>query len=259
MDATLQQKRHRLFIILSAIFITNALLAEIIGAKIFSAEGTIGLKPAHLNIMGFVMDFNLTAGALIWPVVFIITDLINEFFGKPGVKRISYLTALLILYSFLMIFVAIKLPPAAWWASIQDANGNSFNMDMAFNRVLGQGLRIIVGSLTAFLIGQLVDVFVFQKLRHITGSRMLWLRSTGSTLISQIFDSFVVLFVAFYGTFSNQQILAIGITNYIYKFSVAILLTPLIYVGHSFIDKYLGKEHAEQMSADAATQSRGFF
>ena len=259
MEITLLQKRHRLFIILSGIFITNALLAEIIGAKIFSGEGTLGLQPAQLNIMGFVMDFNLTAGALIWPVVFIITDLINEYFGKPGVKRISYLTALLILYSFLMIFVAIQLPPAAWWATIRDANGNSFNMDMAFNRVLGQGLRIIVGSLTAFLVGQLVDVYVFQKLRHLTGHRMLWLRSTGSTLVSQFVDSFVVLFVAFYGTFSNQQILAIGITNYIYKFSVAILLTPLIYVGHSLIDGYLGKEYAGHMSEDAAKQSRGFF
>ena len=111
MQLTLDQKRNRLFIILSGIFITNALLAEIIGVKIFSAESTVGLQPAQLNILGFVMDFNLTAGALIWPVVFLTTDLINEYFGKPGVKRISYLTALLILYAFLVIFMAIGLPP----------------------------------------------------------------------------------------------------------------------------------------------------
>ncbi|HEX8040544.1 MAG TPA: queuosine precursor transporter [Chryseosolibacter sp.] len=259
MEVTLHQKRNRLFVILSGIFITNALIAEIIGAKIFSAEAMVGLKPAQLNLMGFVMDFNLTAGALIWPVVFIITDLINEYFGKPGVKRISYLTALLILYAFLAIFMAIRLPPAAWWATMTDGQGNPFDMNMAFNRVLGQGLRIIVGSLTAFLIGQLVDVFVFQKLRHVTGSRMLWLRSTGSKLVSQLVDSFVVLFVAFYGVFSNQQILAIGITNYIYKFSVAIILTPLIYLGHAIIDRYLGKEYAHQLSEGAANDSKGFF
>lgn len=259
MEVTLHQKRNRLFVILSCIFITNALLAEIIGAKIFSAEAMVGLKPAQLNLMGFVMDFNLTAGALIWPVVFIITDLINEYFGKPGVKRISYLTALLILYAFAAIFMAIRLPPAAWWATMTDGQGHSFDMNTAFNRVLGQGLRIIIGSLAAFLIGQLVDVFVFQKLRHVTGSRMLWLRSTGSTLVSQLVDSFVVLFVAFYGVFSNQQILAIGITNYIYKFSVAIILTPLIYLGHEIIDRYLGKEYAHQLSEGAAKDSRGFF
>jgi len=171
MELTLEQKRNRLFIILSGIFITNALLAEIIGVKIFSAEATVGLPPSHLKILGFEMDFNLTAGALIWPVVFIATDLINEYFGKPGVKRISYLTALLILYSFVVIFMAIRLPPADWWAQITDINGNVFNMDLAFNKVLGQGLRIILGSLAAFLLGQLVDVFVFQKLRLLTGNK----------------------------------------------------------------------------------------
>ena len=259
MELSLEQKRNRLFIILAAIFITNALLAEIIGVKIFSAESTVGLKPAQLNILGFVMDFNLTAGALIWPVVFMTTDLINEYFGKPGVKRISYLTALLILYAFLVIFMAIELPPAGWWAGLQDESGNVYNMDEAFNRILGQGQRIIVGSLTAFLLGQLVDVFIFQKLRQATGSRWLWVRATGSTLVSQLVDSFVVLFIAFYGVFATDQIIAIGITNYIYKFCVAILLTPLIYLGHYLIDNYLGKRNAEALSEQAAKESQGFF
>jgi uncharacterized integral membrane protein (TIGR00697 family) len=260
MEQTLEQKRNRLFIILCSIFITNALLAEIIGVKIFSAEKTVSLDPAQLNIMGFVMDFNLTAGALIWPVVFITTDLINEYFGKPGVKRISYLTALLIVYAFVIIFLSIKLPPAEWWVEPKDENGNVIvNMNTAFNRILGQGQRIIIGSLVAFIIGQLVDVFVFQKLRQATGSKWLWLRATGSTLVSQLVDSFVVLFIAFYGVFTNQQIMAIGITNYIYKFAVAILLTPLIYLGHSLIDKYLGKQNAEILSEKAAHESKGFF
>jgi hypothetical protein len=236
-------------------------MAEMIGVKIFSAESTVGLDPAHLNILGFTMDFNLTAGVIIWPVVFITTDLINEYFGKPGVKRISYLTAILIAYSFLVIFTTIHLPPAGWWidASSQDPQGNSFNIDYAYSKIFGQGQRIIIGSLTAFLIGQLVDVFIFQKLKRLTGEKYLWLRSTGSTLVSQFVDSFVVLYIAFSGTFTGKQILAIGITNYIYKFCVAILLTPLIYIGHSMIDKYLGKEHAAKISEEAAQQSKGFF
>lgn len=259
MEPTLEQKRNKIFVILSGIFITNALLAEIIGVKIFSAEGTVGLAPAHLNILGFTMDFNLTAGALIWPVVFITTDLINEYFGKPGVKRISYLTALLITYAFVIIFLAIALPPAPWWIEGTDDHGQTVNMDIAFNQILGQGLRIIIGSLIAFIVGQLVDVFVFQKLRQATGSKMLWLRATGSTLISQLVDSFVVLFIAFYGVFPTQQIIAIGITNYIYKFAVAVILTPVIYFGHSVIDNYLGKENATRLSEDAAHESKGFF
>lgn len=261
MEITLAQKRNRLFTILAGIFITNALLAEMIGVKIFSAEATLGLQPANLDILGFKMDFNLTAGAVIWPVVFITTDLINEYFGKPGVKRISYFTALLIAYAFAVIFITMRLAPADFWINTNnvDPDGNIFNMDFAFNRIFGQGQRIIIGSLTAFLLGQLVDVFVFQQLRKVTGSKMLWLRATGSTLVSQFIDSFVVLFIAFSGVFTNDQIIAIGITNYIYKFFVAIALTPLIYLGHSIIDRYLGKEAAEKISSDAAHESRGFF
>ncbi|MBX2944969.1 MAG: queuosine precursor transporter [Cyclobacteriaceae bacterium] len=261
MMITLEQKKNRLFVVLCGIFLTNALLAEMIGTKIFSAEATVGIDPAHINIMGFIMDFNLTAGVIIWPIVFVTTDLINEYFGKPGVKRISYLTAMLIAYSFLVIFLTIELPPAQWWldANSKDADGNSFNINFAFSKIFGQGLRIIAGSLTAFLLGQLVDVFVFQRLRKLTGSKMLWLRATGSTLVSQFVDSFVVLFIAFYGVFSNTQIIAIGITNYIYKFVIAIALTPLIYLGHSLIDRYLGKENASKLMEEAAHKSKGFF
>lgn len=257
MTIILEEKKNRLFIVLAALFLTNAIIAELIGVKIFSGEGALGLAPAHLQLLGFEMDFNLTAGAVIWPVVFITSDLINEYFGKPGVKRISYLAAFFIAYSFLVIFFTMELPPAQWWldANNKDAAGNYFNMDFAFNKILGQGQRIIIASLAAFLIGQLVDVYVFQKLRKLTGSKMLWLRATGSTLVSQFIDSFVVLYLAFVGIFSNQQILAIGFTNYIYKFSVAILLTPLIYLGHYVIDRYLGKEDAARLSEEASKQS----
>ena len=261
MISTIEKKKNTLFIVLACIFLTNAIIAELIGVKIFSGENTLGLAPAHLNILGFTMDFNLTAGAVIWPVVFITSDLINEYFGKPGVKRISYLAAVFIAYSFLVIFFTIKLPPAEWWleANNKDGAGNYFNMDFAFNKILGQGQRIIIASLAAFLIGQLIDVFVFQKLKSVTGPKKLWLRATGSTLVSQFIDSFVVLYVAFVGIFPNEQIIAIGITNYLYKFSVAILLTPLIYLGHYLIDNYLGKEEAEKLSEEAIKQSAGFF
>ncbi|MFM7429619.1 MAG: queuosine precursor transporter, partial [Flammeovirgaceae bacterium] len=144
-------------------------------------------------------------------------------------------------------------------ANNKDGAGNYFNMDFAFNKILGQGQRIIIASLAAFLIGQLIDVFVFQKLKSVTGPKKLWLRATGSNLVSQFIDSFVVLYLAFVGIFPNEQIIAIGLTNYLYKFSVAILLTPLIYLGHYLIDNYLGKEEAEKLSEEASKQSGGFF
>ncbi len=261
MSVTSDQKRQRLFIVLAGIFITNALMAEMIGVKIFSAESTVGLAPAQLNIFGFEMDFNLTAGVIIWPVVFITTDLINEYYGKPGVKLVSYLTVVLIAYAFLVLVFAINLPPAQWWidANNKDPEGNLFNMNFAFAKIFGQGQRIIFASIVAFLLGQLVDVYVFQRLKRVTGSRYLWLRATGSTLISQLLDSFVVLYVAFSGIFTVGQINAIAVTNYIYKFCIAILLTPLIYVGHAIIDKYLGKEYAGKMMKEASEKSQKFF
>jgi len=261
MKTNLDKKKNILFLVLSGIFLTNALVAEMIGTKIFSFESSLGFPPAHLSIFGFIMDFNLTAGAVIWPIVFITTDLINEYFGKPGVKRITYLTAGLIGYSFLVIFFSIQLDPASWWLeqNASDPDGNPFNINFAFSKIFGQGLRIIIGSLIAFLAGQLIDVFVFQKLRKITGSKWLWLRATGSTFISQFIDSYIVLFIAFSGMFSWPQILAIGTTNYVYKFVVALALTPLIYLGHYIIDQYLGKTEADQISAEAAQKSQGLF
>lgn len=252
-----QSRKTNLFIILGSIFLTNAILAEIIGVKIFSAEKTLGIDPVNWNFFDeYVLDFNLTAGVVIWPIVFITTDIINEYFGKKGVRKISFITAGLIAYIFVIISIVTVLVPADFWLEVnaQTPTGEKFDIDYAFNSIFRQGLGIIIGSLTAFLLGQLIDVFVFQKLRKITGSKMIWLRATGSTLVSQFIDSFVVLGIAFYvfGNWSLSQIIAVGLINYAYKFSVAILLTPLLYVGHIAIDRYLGKELAEKMAKEAS-------
>ncbi|MBL3658590.1 queuosine precursor transporter [Fulvivirga sediminis] len=261
-------KKTNLFIILGGIFLTNALLAELVGTKIFSLENTIGLPPAQISMLGdWVLDFNLTAGVVLWPVVFVTSDIINEYFGKQGVKKISYLTIIFIIYMFLIISVVSWLKPAQFWLDVNatDDEGNGFNINYAFNKVFLQGSRIIIGSLVAFLIGQLLDVYVFHKLRAITGSKKLWLRATGSTLISQLVDSFVVLFVAFYllaakdSKWSLIQVLSVGTINYTYKFIIAIIMTPTLYIIHSLIDKYLGKDKAHELMEDAASKSGSFF
>ena len=199
---------------------------------------------------------NLTAGVLIWPVVFVTTDIINEYFGKEGVLRISYLTVGLILYAFVVILATTHLPPAAFWLDVNkiDAAGRPFNIDFAYQSIFRQGLGIIAGSITAFLIGQVLDATVFQAIRRLTGGRYVWLRATGSTLISQLVDSFVVLYVAFYvfGNWSFDQVLSVANTNYWYKFAAAILLTPVIYLAHFLIDRYLGREETVELQQEAA-------
>ena len=252
--------------ILGGIFITNAVVAELIGVKIFSLEQTLNLSPAGIHLFGdFILDFNLTAGAIIWPVVFITTDIINEYFGKKGVRQITFLTIGLIIYVFLVISVVTSLSPATFWLDINqtDNNGAPFNIDYAYNKIFLQGMGIIIGSLVAFMLGQFLDVYIFQKLRKVTGSKMIWLRATGSTLVSQLLDSFVVLFIAFY-IFGNppwpfEQIIAVGMINYIYKFVVAIALTPLLYLGHNVIDNYLGKDVANEMMEEAMDKSNKLF
>lgn len=257
-NSKFQNKKTQLFLVLSGIFISNALLAELIGVKIFSGESALGVAPAQLRFLGdMVLDFNLTAGVVIWPVVFITSDIINEYFGKSGVKKVSWLTVSLIVYAFLIIGIVTALPPANFWLEVnaKDPSGNPFDMNFAFNSVFRQGLGIMIGSVTAFLLAQLLDATIFQWLKSRTGTRKIWLRATGSTIVSQLMDSFVVLFIAFYlfGNWTFEMVLSVSLINYLYKFSVAVLLTPVLYLAHYFIDLYLGKEVAHQLEAEAVS------
>ncbi|MBC7382879.1 MAG: queuosine precursor transporter [Bacteroidia bacterium] len=250
-----ENKRTILFLVLGSFFIANAIIAEFIGVKIFSLEKTLGIMPVEWKVFGNILSFNMTAGVLLWPVVFIMTDIINEYFGRSGVRLFSYIAAVLIAYAFLAIYMGINLSPADFWINKNTKYG-AVNMQMAYSQIFGQGLWIIIGSLVAFLIGQIVDVTVFHSLKKRTGDKHLWLRSTGSTLVSQFIDSFVVLFIAFYigAGWELSLVLGIGMVNYIYKFAIAILLTPLLYGVHYLIDRYLGKELAQQMMKEAASR-----
>lgn len=253
------RKRQRLFLFLCGVFLTNALIAEIVGTKIFSVESLLGLSPAQIPVGGQRFDFNMTAGVVNWPVVFITSDIINEYFGRRGVRRISVLTACFIVYMFGVVYLATVLPPAEFWLDVNatDNAGNAFDINEAFARIFRQGMGIMVGSITAFLLGQLLDISVFTWLRKRTGGRYIWLRATGSTMFSQLVDSFLVIGIAFYvfGDWSLQQVYSVSTVNYIYKGAVAILLTPLLYIAHYLIDRYLGKENAERLVREAEESS----
>lgn len=265
MQPFITNKAYRLFLVLGGFFIANALTAEFIGVKIFSLEKTLGLNPVHLNFFGNEgLSFNMTAGVLLWPFVFIMTDLINEYYGRKGVRFLSVLAAIMIAYAFIMIYASTKTVPADFWPTShiqpdwtneqQDAMKQKVgDYSAAFNLVFGQGMWIIVGSLVAFLVGQLVDVFVFHKIKDMTGEGKFLYRATGSTLISQFIDSFVVLFIAFYigANWKLSTVLAIGLVNYIYKLAMVFLMVPVLEIIHLFIDRYLGKELSSQLKKEA--------
>jgi uncharacterized integral membrane protein (TIGR00697 family) len=158
------------------------------------------------------------------------------------VRLISWLAVGFIGYAFLFAYLAIELAPAAWWVSVGADRGVP-DMQAAFAGIFGQGLWTIGGSITAFLVGQLVDVAVFQRIRRATGERLVWLRATGSTAVSQFIDSFIVLYIAFVIGPQHWPIplfLAVGTVNYLYKLSMAVALIPLLYAGRRLIRAYLG-------------------
>lgn len=252
------RKEVVLFVILSGFFVTNALVAEFIGGKIFSFESTFGLEPLNWSLFGKKGTLDLTAGVLLWPVVFIMTDLINEYYGRKGVRLLSYMTAGLIIYGFVMVYTAIGLEPASWWIGNFKAGGVD-NAQTAFAAIFGQSNWIVVGSVVAFIVGQILDVSVFHWIRRLTGGRYLWLRANGSTLISQIVDSFLVLYIAFVigpQQWDTSTWLAVGTVNLCYKFSAAVVLTPLLYFVHAGIDRFLGADLSHKLQESAAATSK---
>ncbi len=254
MSTPVLSRAQVLLVVLAGFFVANALLAEFVGVKIFALEATLGIDPWHWNLLGVAGTLNFTSGVLLWPFVFILTDTVNEYFGRRGVRMISWLTVVFIVYAFLAAYVSIQLAPADFWVAA-NADLGTPDIQRAYGQIFGQGLWTIGGSIVAFLAGQLIDVTIFYRIRRATGERYVWLRATGSTAVSQLIDSFVVLYIAFVigpQKWPIPQFLAVGTVNYLYKMSAAIALIPLLYLMRRGIERYLGAETAAAMRAEAA-------
>jgi uncharacterized integral membrane protein (TIGR00697 family) len=251
----LDARSTRVFIVLAVFLVCNALIAEFVGVKIFALEPTLGLDTFNWNLFGQGGSLSFTSGVLLWPFVFLMTDVINEYFGRRGVRFISWLTVGLIIYAFLAAYLTILLVPADFWVGVNRERGVP-DMQAAFNNIFGQGMWTIAGSVIAFLLGQLIDVTVFHRIRKVTGEKWVWLRATGSTAVSQLIDSFVVLYIAFVlgpQKWSIPLFLAVGTVNYCYKLLMAFALIPLIYIVRRAIRAYLGEHVAEQLEDHART------
>jgi hypothetical protein len=213
-----KNRKDTVFLVLAGFFITNALIAELIGGKLIQFFGL----------------FTQSIGIILWPIVFILTDLINEHFGKDGVKKLTYVTVGLISFAFIILTIAIKIPATTF---------SPINNEV-FKTVFGQSQWIIIGSIVAFFISQLVDVYVFVILKKITGNKFIWLRATGSTLVSQLVDTFIVQYIAFVlpAKWTLDEFITNASWGYLFKLIIAISLIPIIYLGHYLIGKYLKKE-----------------
>jgi uncharacterized integral membrane protein (TIGR00697 family) len=211
------KRRDKVYVLLTAIFVAALIAGDFIGGKFFSFAGR-----------------SFSAGIIPFPLTFVLTDVVNEFYGKDGARRLTFAGLAAALFVWAMINFALLLP----------TRSDSPISDQVFRSAFGTSARLYLASLTAYVIGQMLDISIFQVLRRATGERFLWLRSTGSTVLSQAIDSLSVSFVFLVGARPLAFIFTNAANNYVGKLVMALLLTPLIYLGHAVLHRYLGLREA---------------
>lgn len=232
-------KAQLLYVWLMAISIACLIMADLLGVKLFRIPLGFSFTLPWLSTP--IDAIQHTCGMLTFPLTFLITDLANEYYGKKAARRIVYISFAMGGISFVAMNVALAMPH---W-------NVGFNIDAkSFIDVFGNSRVMFVASLAAYLIGNLADVYMFGFIKRRTGGRLIWLRATGSTVISQFVDSFVVTYIAFNlgrkyfpaGTdpMPFMEVIKTAGTGYTLKFVIALGITPLIYLGRFLIEKQLG-------------------
>ncbi len=213
---------QRVFVWLASMNLTALLLANVIGVKLFRFE---------LELFGRVIPVEHTAGMLAFPVTFLLTDLINEYYGRQAARRAAYLAFTMAALAWVLFYVARRIPV------LEGIPGTA--SQASFEDVFGAAALMYIASIVAFLAGNLLDIYLFGVFKRLTRGRYVWFRATGSTVVSQFFDSLIVTFVFF-------QVLQMAVgeeapsiewtaqtaaTGYVLKFVIAVVLTPLVYAG----------------------------
>lgn len=224
-------RRSQLLLILSALFVTCLLVGDIIGGKL-------------LQVSVGDQAFVISAGMLPFPITFLLTDLLNEFHGKRAARFVTWVGFAMAVLAFTLLAVAVKVPFApftreAGWEGVTQG---------AFDNVFAGSRRILFASMVAYLSAQFTDIALFGLLKRLTQGRLLWLRATGSTVVSQLLDTVVVQVVAWWGLLSAGQISGLVLNSYAVKLAIAVGLTPVIYAGHALLERRLGM-HPVQLDA----------
>jgi queuosine precursor transporter len=214
--------RARLFLALTGLFITALIVGDIIGGKLF-------------EVQVFGSPYTLSVGIIPFPITFVLTDVLNEFYGKKAARTVTWVGLGSAVFAFAVIFSAGAIPFAPFTRG-EDWKGIT---EQDFETVFLSSQRILAASMVAYLCGQLIDIFVFHKLKAATHNRFIWLRATGSTVVSQFFDTALIQTLAWYGTLETAKLPGLIIASYGVKVVVAIALTPVIYLLHGFVSRVL--------------------
>jgi queuosine precursor transporter len=213
-------RKQVLYLWLGGLFVTALVVADLIGGRFFR-----------------VGSIDLSSGMLLFPLTFVLTDVINEFYGAKGARRITFLGLGTATFTFLVVSLVMALPPSKVGTD-----------PTTVAKVLGTSQRLFIASLSAYFLGQLSDIAIFGVLRRVTGHRMIWLRATGSTLVSQALDTMVVTFGLLVGTQPIEAIFRIVLNQYLLKVVIAVGLTPIIYAAHALIIRGLKVNESPQTS-----------
>ena len=206
---------HRLYIVLVSVFVTTLLVADIIAGKLFELGGV-----------------SIPVGTVAFPISFLLTDVVNEYYGRPGSRLMTWVGMGMLILGFGIITAARLAPPAH----------DTYVSQEAFDAVFGLAPRLFLASLVAYLVSQFLDIHTFHLVKRVTQSKHLWLRAIGSTALSQVIDTLFVNFGAWIGLRPMGDIIDTTIWSYVYKLIVAVMLTPLCYVAHEIITSRLGIE-----------------
>jgi uncharacterized integral membrane protein (TIGR00697 family) len=217
--------RMTLFLTLVGVFLTSLLLGNLIAGKV-----------TGIPVGG--SELAMSVGGIPFPLTFVLTDILNEFYGRRVVRQVTFLGFAMTALAFLLLHLAAAMP----WLSGADQPDWQGLPPSAWNAVFTGATQIQIASMIAYLTSQLLDISVFFAIKRWTGNRFLWLRATGSTLISQWIDTILVTVIGFSAGLPTETVIEMILTAYVVKLAVAIGMTPVIYALHALIERRLGLE-----------------
>lgn len=212
-------RHERIYLVLAVLFVGSLLIANIITFKLFSVP-----FPGDFTLFG-QGGVILAAGILPYPVTFLVTDLISELYGKKRADAVVWSGFVVSLY----ILVILRL--GSWVPAVGTDVRSAEEVQGLYDGVFGQSSRAIIASMIAYLVAQLMDVRIFHFWKRFTDGRHLWLRNNGSTMLSQLLDSVLVVTILFWGQLPGETIVQIIVASYVFKVLIAATDTPFFYLG----------------------------
>lgn len=220
-------RQYRYYDLIMAAFVTVLLCSNLIGVH----------KVSSINLP-FYGEYIYGAGVLFFPISYLFGDILTEVYGYARSRRVIWAGFIALVFASLMSFVVAALPAAKTMSAEQQ---------QAINLIFGQVPRIVLASLLAFWVGEFVNSFVLAKMKLFLAGKFLWMRTIGSTVMGEIADTLIFYPIAFYGLWSNEQLIGVMIGNYIIKVLWEVLATPFTYLIVGFLKK---AEHEDYYDRD---------